>query len=104
MRRRWSGTHGLYLSEHSLSDAKRLPDLNLLDLNMPQEDGRQVLIESKSEPAVQHIPIVILTTFELQEDVDLTLKAGAELFITKPATFDEWVEIMRSLAEYRIQR
>jgi CheY-like chemotaxis protein len=93
-----------YLSEHSRSDAKRLPDLILLDLNMPQKDGRQALIEIKSEPALQHIPIVILTTSELQEDVDLTLKAGAELFITKPATFDEWVEIMRSLAEHWVQR
>ncbi len=87
MRRGWSGTHGLYLSEHSLSDAKRLPDLNQLDVNMPQEDGRQALIESKSEPALQDIPIVILTTFELQEDVDLTLKAGAELFITNTGDF-----------------
>ena len=82
-----------------LSGADTLPSLILLDLNMPQKDGRQALIEIKSEPALQHIPIVILTTSELQEDVDLTLKAGAELFITKPATFDEWVEMMKSPAE-----
>jgi CheY-like chemotaxis protein len=88
-----------YLTEHSRVEAKRLPDLILLDLNMPQKDGREALIEIKSEPALQHIPIVILTTSEEQEDVDLTLKAGAESFITKPATFDEWVEMMRSLAE-----
>jgi CheY-like chemotaxis protein len=50
-----------YLSEHSRSETKRLPDLILLDLNMPRKDGRQALIEIKSEPALQHIPIVILT-------------------------------------------
>ncbi|MGA2401958.1 MAG: response regulator [Syntrophobacteraceae bacterium] len=88
-----------HLSGHSRSEARRLPDLILLDLNMPRKDGRQALIEIKSEPALQHIPIVILTTSEEQEDVDLTLKAGAESFITKPATFDEWVEVMKSLAE-----
>ena len=92
------------LTEHSLSEAKPLPDLILLDLNMPGKDGREALIEIKSDPALQHIPIVILTTSEEQEDADFTLKAGAELFITKPATFSEWVEMMRSLAEHWIQR
>jgi len=88
-----------HLTKHSRSEAKRLPDLILLDLNMPRKDGREALIEIKSEPALQHIPIVILTTSADQNNVDLIKKGGAELFITKPATFDEWVEIMKSLAE-----
>lgn len=88
-----------YLSEHSFSALKRLPDLILLDLNMPRKDGRQALIEIKSDPAFQHIPIVILTTSKEQRDVDLTMKSGAESFITKPADFDKWIEIMKSLAE-----
>ncbi|SPF50532.1 hypothetical protein SBDP1_870044 [Syntrophobacter sp. SbD1] len=56
-----------YLAEHSQSEAKRLPDLILLDLNMPRKDGRQALIEIKAEPTLQHIPIVILTTSEAQK-------------------------------------
>ena len=88
-----------HLAEHSHSDTKRLPDLILLDLNMPRKDGRQALIEIKAEPALQNIPIVILTTSEEQKDKDLALKAEAESFITKPATFDEWVEMMKSLAK-----
>ena len=92
-----------FLSEHSRSEAKRLPDLILLDLNMPQKDGRQALIEIKSEPALRHIPIVILTTSEEHKDKDRTLKGGAESFITKPATFDEWVEISKSLAKSWLQ-
>jgi len=86
-----------YLSERSRSAANRLPDLILLDMNMPRKDGRQALVEIKSEPALRHIPIVILTSADEQEDVDFTMKARAESFITKPATFDEWVEIMKSL-------
>jgi CheY-like chemotaxis protein len=76
-----------------------LPNLILLDLNMPRMDGRQALIEIKAQPALQHIPIVILTTSSDHHKVDLTLKAGAESFITKPATFDGWVEVMKSLAD-----
>jgi CheY-like chemotaxis protein len=88
-----------HLAEHSRSEPKRLPDLILLDLNMPRKDGRAALIEIKSEPALRHIPIVILTTSQEQHDEDFTLKAGAELFITKPPTFDEWVQMMKSMAE-----
>ena len=44
-----------YLSEHSRSRVKRLPDLILLDLNMPQKDGLQALIEIKSDPSLQHL-------------------------------------------------
>jgi CheY-like chemotaxis protein len=88
-----------HLTEHSRSEGKQLPDLILLDLNMPRKNGWQALIEIKAEPALQHIPIVILTSSQERADVDSTLKAGAKSFITKPATFDEWVEMMRSLAE-----
>ena len=88
-----------HLKEHSHSEAERLPDLILLDLNMPRKDGREALIEIKSQPALQHIPIVIFTSSQEQEDVNFTMKAGAKSFITKPATFDEWVEVMKSLAE-----
>jgi len=93
-----------HLKERSRPNAKGLPSLILLDLNMPRKDGWQALTEIKAEPALQHIPIVILTTSEEQSNVDLTLKAGAESFITKPATFDEWVEMMKSLADRWLQR
>jgi len=88
-----------YLSEHSRSDAKRLPDLILLDLNMPLKDGREALLEIKAEPTLHHIPVVILTTSREQRDITFTTQAGADSFITKPATFDKWVEMMKSLAE-----
>jgi CheY-like chemotaxis protein len=88
-----------YLSEHSRSEARRLPDLILLDLNMPRKNGWQALSEIKSEPAFQHVPIVILTSSQEQEDADFTMKAGAASFITKPGTFDEWVGVMKSLTE-----
>ena len=89
-----------YLFERSRSDTISLPDLILLDLNMPRKDGREALLEIKAEPALQHIPIVILTTSREEKDIAFAAKAGANTFITKPATFDEWVEIMKSLAEH----
>lgn len=88
-----------YLYEHSSSSEKKKPNLILLDLNMPKKDGRKALAEIKSEPALQDIPIVILTTSREPEDLALMLRNGAESFFTKPASFDGWISMMKSLAE-----
>ncbi len=88
-----------HLSECMLRDPKGQPDLILLDLNMPRKDGREALVEIKSNPALQHLPIIILTTSKQEKDIDFITKAGAKSFITKPATFDGWVEIMKSLGK-----
>lgn len=93
-----------HLSECCRSNPSGLPALILLDLNMPLKDGREALLEIRSQPALRHIPVVILTTSEEEKDVAFTMKAGANSFITKPATFDEWVGIMKSLAELWLSR
>jgi len=87
-----------HLSARSLSQTGELPNLILLDLNMPRKDGREALREIKADPALQHIPIVILTTSKEEKDIAFSMKAGAESFVTKPTTFEDWVEIMKSLA------
>jgi CheY-like chemotaxis protein len=92
-----------YLSEPSRSEAKELPSLILLDLNMQRKNGAQVMSEIRSEPALQQIPIVVLTT-STQEDVPLAISQMADGFITKPATFQEWIAIMKSLAEQWLVR
>jgi CheY-like chemotaxis protein len=88
-----------YLLERARSNPGELPQLILLDLNMPRKDGREALVEIKADPALQNIPIIILTTSQNEKDIAFTMKEGAESFITKPATFDEWVKIMKSLAK-----
>ncbi len=72
------------------------PCLILLDLNMPRKDGREALREIKSDPALKEIAVVILTTSSAQEDKTLALSLGAVSFITKPASFDELVELFRT--------
>jgi CheY-like chemotaxis protein len=96
-------TDGLELMAHLweciCTDPGRLPDVILLDLNMPRKDGREVLLEIRAKLELQNIPIVILTTSEEEDDMVFTKKAGADTFMTKPNTFDEWVELMKSVAE-----
>ena len=88
-----------YLLRNSPSKTNKLPNLILLDLNMPRKDGREALVEIKAEPTLKNIPIVILTTSQEEEDISFSMKAAADLFMTKPATFEEWVEMMKSFAD-----
>jgi CheY-like chemotaxis protein len=76
---------------------KPLPSIILLDLNMPRKSGEQALKEIKSEPALQNIPVVVLSTSGEQKEFARCREMGAVSLITKPALFVEWVEIIKSL-------
>ncbi len=85
---------GLLLDE---VNAVPLPDLLLLDLNMPLKDGRQALVEIRSEPALQQLPTVILTTSKNDEDRAFCLGQGANDYLVKPSSYTELIEIVKSL-------
>jgi CheY-like chemotaxis protein len=78
----------------------KLPGLILLDLNMPKKDGREAIKEIKADPSLKHIPIVVLTTSEAEEDILRTYSLGASSFITKPVTFESLVQIIKVLGKY----
>src|SRR6266511_1360899 len=61
-----------------------VPDLILLDLNLPRKDGREVLHEIKQDPVLKHIPVVILTTSQAEQDILRSYHLGANAVITKP--------------------
>ena len=77
-----------------------LPALILLDLNMPKKDGREALREIKADPELRRIPIVVMTTSKEEEDVYRAYDLGVNSFITKPASFESLVDIIKSLADY----
>ncbi len=85
--------------KYATADAPR-PGLILLDLNMPRMNGREALEQIKSDPNLQCIPVIILTTSKTEEDVLRSYGLGANSFITKPVTFDRLVEIVRTLGTY----
>ncbi len=81
------------------SNAPR-PDLILLDLNMPRMDGRECLAELKKDTALQAIPVVILTTSEVQRDIIASYELGAAGYITKPVDIDQFFHAIRQLGDY----
>ncbi len=88
---------GKYQDEHDL------PDLILLDLNMPRKDGREALREIKADPKLRHIPVVVLTTSKGEDDILHSYDMGAAGYITKPVTFEALIEITKGLTEYWVQ-
>ena len=77
-----------------------LPDLILLDLNLPKKDGREVLAEVKQDQTLKHIPVVVLTTSKADEDIVKTYNLHANAYITKPVDLNRFVEIMHALEEF----
>jgi CheY-like chemotaxis protein len=76
------------------------PGLILLDLNMPRKDGREALNEIKSDPALQHIPVVVLTTSKQEEDILRSYELHANSYITKPVTFEGLVQVIKAIGLY----
>lgn len=76
------------------------PDLLLLDLNMPRLDGREALVQIKSDPQLKSIPIVILSSSYHEEDISKCYNSGANSFIVNPLTFDQLAVTMQSLCNY----
>jgi CheY-like chemotaxis protein len=76
------------------------PGLILLDLNMPKKDGREALREIKADPALKHIPVIVLTTSNREEDIFHSYAMGASSYIVKPVVFSDLVEVIKTLETY----
>lgn len=79
------------------------PDLILLDLNMPRMDGRECLAALKKDPDLHAIPVVILTTSEVERDVVASYNLGASGYISKPVDIDQFIAAVRHLGDYWIK-
>src|SRR6202049_1488724 len=76
------------------------PDLILLDLNLPKKDGRKVLEEIKESPALQSIPVVILTTSASDADILRSYRLHANCYITKPVGLEGFLEVVKSIDNF----
>ena len=80
-----------------------LPNLILLDLNMPRKNGFDVLKEIKENDQLKKIPIIIFTTAKTARDIDKAYELGANCYISKPQTVEEWTDIIHVLGRFWIQ-
>jgi CheY-like chemotaxis protein len=79
---------------------EHLPELIVLDLNMPQLDGRQTLQRIKNNERYKNIPVIIVTTSSNKVDVEICKRLGAVLYLVKPDTHQEWQVIVQHFMPY----
>ncbi|GAB3517954.1 response regulator [Emticicia fontis] len=80
-----------------------VPDIIFLDLNMPRMNGIECLTRIRSKAHLQNVPCIIMTTTDSQEEVNKAFKAGANLFLIKPAEFDGLKKLIEKIltVDYR---
>jgi two-component system response regulator len=84
------------------SDAPR-PDLILLDLNLPKYSGRQLLEQIKSDSELGSIPVVVLTSSSLEEDILRSYNLHANAFVTKPVDLDQFFKAIRKIDDFFVE-
>jgi len=76
------------------------PDLILLDLNMPKIGGREVLAEIMGDDRLKGLPVVVLSTSEEGEEILKMYKMRCNSYIVKPVDFEQFLTVVRSIADY----
>jgi len=80
-----------------------IPDLILLDLNLPKKSGLEVLAEIKLDEELKHIPIVILTTSQAEEDIVRSYDLHANAYVTKPVNLQQFIDVVKSIEEFWLE-
>lgn len=81
----------------SSNDDSAKPHLVLLDLNMPELDGYEVLKRMKADDRFRTIPVIILTTTDDTREIERCYEAGCNVYITKPVEYGKFSEAIREL-------
>lgn len=101
-------TDGMEAAQHlasleDMQDSMRYPILILLDLNLPDIDGRAFLEWIKQRPVLRKIPVLILTSSGNMKDIDDCYIKGANSYIQKPQQFNDFLKIVQHLKQYWLE-
>jgi CheY-like chemotaxis protein len=91
-----------YLRREKSSLNGSLPDLILLDLNLPKKDGREVLMEIKQDTDLRHIPVIIFSSSEAEEDILSSYDHHANCYVCKPLDLDAFIEVIELIIRFWI--
>jgi len=77
-----------------------LPSLILLDLSLPFQDGLEILRWRQNHPEIKRIPVLVLTATGQAGEVRAAYEEGANGYLVKPASFNEWVELVKAIQSF----
>ena len=84
------------------SKSPDMPDLILLDINLPKMDGTEVLSTIKNDPELKRIPVIMLTTSSAEKDILASYNNYANCYITKPVDLDRFMDVVRTIEDFWI--
>ena len=76
------------------------PDIMFLDLNLPRQDGRELLADIKGDPELRQIPIIVLTTSSREMDIARSYDLHANCYVIKPVGIEQLIRVIRSTTEF----
>ncbi len=79
-----------------------LPDLVLLDINMPRVSGMQVLVAMKNDERLKAIPIIMLTTSSSEKEIKFAYDNHVNCYINKPVDIDRFLEVVKKIEDFWI--
>jgi two-component system, chemotaxis family, response regulator Rcp1 len=79
-----------------------IPDLILLDINLPKMDGTEVLSIIKNDPDLRRIPVIMLTTSSSEKDIYASYDNYANCYITKPVDLERFMDVVRTIEDFWI--
>jgi len=89
-----------YLRKEGKYKCENIPDLILLDLNMPRKDGREVLEDIKSDDKLKTIPVIVMTISKAEEDILRSYKLHANAYIVKPIELNKFTNVVSSIENF----
>lgn len=97
-------TDGAAALEYLLRTASRpgspLPDLILLDLNLPKKDGREVLVKIKEDAILRRIPVVVLSSSEAEDDIRTAYESFANCYVSKPLDLEAFFGVVETIIRF----
>jgi CheY-like chemotaxis protein len=92
------GTSALdYMFNSAEGPTKNGPALILLDLNLPDMSGTEILVRIKAEPKLKRTPVIVLTTTDDKVEIQRCYDLGCNVYITKPVNYEAFAEAIRQL-------
>jgi len=76
------------------------PDIIVLDINLPRQNGFDVLTALERDPQLKFIPVIVLTTSSYPNDINRCYELGANAYLEKPLGFDPLLALVRSIVEF----
>jgi chemotaxis family two-component system response regulator Rcp1 len=98
----YDGVQAIDLLKQSARVPGTMPDLILLDINLPKMNGTEVLTIIKNDADLKRIPVIMLTTSSSEKDILASYDNYANCYITKPVDLDRFMDVVRTIEDFWI--